>query len=55
MGSPCCGNCSDGVAREGSDQFICGQTEGRSNADGLVVDCEGKRDTTDVLEVLEWF
>ena len=44
MGSSCCGNCSDGVTREESDLFICGQMEGRSNADGFVVDCEGRKD-----------
>ena len=51
MESSWCGNCSDGVAREKSDQFM----EGRSNADGLVVDCEGRRDKTDVLQMLQWF
>ena len=54
MGISCCENCSDGVAREGSDQFICGEI-GRSNADGLVADCEDKRDKTNVVEVLQWF
>ena len=55
MGSCCCGNCSDGVAREESDPFICGQTEGRSNADGLMVDCKGRSAKSDVLQVLQWF
>ena len=31
------------------------QTEGRSNADGLVVNCEGRRDKTDIVQVLQWF